>query len=86
MTRACFKNRRFAQGLKARSFLGPVRRPKGLLFHQPNYQFSRSPNLYQIPLSLPVILKTTAAAEASGGRRLKRKAAGTLPRMAASVS
>ena len=34
---------------------------------------------YQTPLSLPVILKATAAAEARGGSRLRRRAAGTLP-------
>ena len=40
---------------------------------------------YQTPLSLPVILNATAAAEASGGSRLKRNVAGTLPLKAAWV-
>jgi len=40
---------------------------------------------YQTPLSLPVILKATAAADASGGSRLRRNVAGTLPRNAAWV-
>lgn len=40
---------------------------------------------YQTPLSLPVILKATAAAEASGGSRLSRNVAGTFPRNAAWV-
>ena len=40
---------------------------------------------YQTPLSLPVILNATAAAEASGGNRLSRNVAGTLPLKAAWV-
>jgi len=40
---------------------------------------------YQTPLSLPVILNATAAAEASGGNKLKRNVAGTLPLKAAWV-
>jgi hypothetical protein len=43
-------------------------------------------NSYQIPLSLPVNLKATAAAEASGGSRLSRSVAGTSPRTMVSVS
>ena len=41
---------------------------------------------YHTPLSLPVILKATAAADASGGNRLRRNVAGTSPRNAVSVS
>jgi hypothetical protein len=41
--------------------------------------------VYHTPLSLPVILKATAAAEASGGSKLKRNVAGTFPRNAACV-
>jgi len=41
--------------------------------------------VYQTPLSLPVILNATAAAEASGGSKLRRKVAGTLPLKAAWV-
>src|SRR5579864_645457 len=41
--------------------------------------------VYQTPLSLPVILNATAAAEASGGNRLNRKVAGTFPLNAAWV-
>lgn len=41
---------------------------------------------YHTPLSLPVILKATAAADASGGNRLSRNVAGTSPRNAVSVS
>jgi hypothetical protein len=40
---------------------------------------------YQTPLSLPVILNATAAAEASGGNRLSLNVAGTLPLKAACV-
>lgn len=41
---------------------------------------------HHTPLSLPVILKATAAAEARGGKRLRRSAAGTSPRNAVCVS
>ena len=40
---------------------------------------------YQTPLSLPVILNATAAADASGGSRLSRNVAGTFPLNAACV-
>lgn len=40
---------------------------------------------YQTPLSLPVILNATAAADASGGNKLSRNVAGTLPLKAACV-
>jgi hypothetical protein len=40
---------------------------------------------YQTPLSLPVNLNATAAADASGGSRLRRNVAGTLPLNAAWV-
>jgi hypothetical protein len=40
---------------------------------------------YHTPLSLPVILNATAAAEASGGSRLSRNVAGTFPLNAACV-
>jgi hypothetical protein len=47
--------------------------------------FKDERTVYQTPLSLPVILNATAAAEASGGSRLRRKVAGTLPLKAAWV-
>lgn len=51
-----------------------------------SFCFSRMKRtLYQTPLSLPVILNATAAAEASGGSRLRRKVAGTFPLKAACV-
>ena len=52
-----------------------------------SFCFSRMKRIfrYQTPLSLPVILNATAAAEASGGSKLRRKVAGTLPLKAACV-
>ena len=43
-------------------------------------EFLRLFFFYQTPLSLPVILKATAAADARGGSKVRRNVAGKLPR------
>jgi hypothetical protein len=53
----------------------------------PSPSFHPAPgHRYHTPLSLPVILRATAAAEARGGRRLNRRVAGTFPRKAVCAS